>query len=233
MDYVEKKYNKEAAVGAVLFHALLLLLLWFLAMAPEPMERIPPEKYELTLAMDFGNEMQGSTQEDASTAEVTDAADPAEDVVTDDIESEDQVVDGQSQSGGSDPSPNDNAMADASTFGNNNGGGDGTGGAGDAGNPLGEEGTGSSLNGRTILTRAADCFDEGKIQNGDKGKLVLSIWVDPSGKVTRAEKHSSSTVHRAALVNHAINAVKSCVTFNEDLSAPLVSGTYSIDISLD
>lgn len=233
MQGVDKPYKREAAIGVAIFHLLLFLLLWFLDVAPEPFERIPPEKYELTLAMDFGNEMQGSTQEDASTSENTTQSEEAEDVVTNDANTETNVTDGESSTNSNNPTPNSDAMADASTFGNNNGGGDGNGGSGDAGNPLGDEGAGGDLRGRTILTKAGNCFDRDKIQHGDKGTLVLTIWVDKYGKVTRAEKHSTSTVHRSTLVNHAISAVKSCVTFNQDLSAPLVSGTYEIEISLD
>ena len=236
MDSKEKKDKGIAAVGTIVVHALIMLILFLiimptvdlqgeegvevdLGMMDQGMGNIQPEKPAIPMAAQPKQE-QSQSKEDLATQN-DDEAPALEKPKTTKPKQEKPVENPQ-------PKVNDRALFK----GNNNpqaGGSEGiTGQPGDQGKPNGlagikkydgnggqGNGAGYDLGGRGAksLHRPNDDFSE-------EGIVVVEIWVNPAGKVTRAEiKQKGTTIINSEMRQKAIQAALRS-TFAADPNAP-------------
>ncbi|MBP5757969.1 MAG: TonB family protein, partial [Bacteroidales bacterium] len=88
----------------------------------------------------------------------------------------------------------------------------------------GKGGTGWSLKGRT-----AKALPEPYYNSNQQGKVIVNIWVDRNGNVTRAEAQANSTITDAGLKKQAENAAMKSKFSPDPNASELQTGTITYD----
>ncbi|MBR4803845.1 MAG: TonB family protein [Bacteroidales bacterium] len=88
----------------------------------------------------------------------------------------------------------------------------------------GKGGTGWSLKGRT-----AKALPEPSYNSNQQGKVIVKIWVDRNGNVTRAEAQANSTITDSGLKKQAENAAMKSKFSPDPNATELQTGTITYD----
>lgn len=248
MEATEKKRKRKAVIITVVFHAVVLVLfLLFGLEQPDPLPEEAGASIEFGWDTDAGGDAMADISPEPVQEEIPQETTPVEPVVTESVVEEvasDEASDvsvpteKEAQTDPKEPTPieevpvepkisdklNDalNALSQPSGGGSQ---GD-TEGTGDQGNPEGTEGKGAlgggsgswQLDGRSMLggygTKITDTKEEGTV--------VLNIWVDQNGKVTKVQPNlSKSNTTSQYLINMAKNDVLKNFKFNGDPRAAI------------
>jgi TonB family protein len=227
----EKKYKAGGIIGTVLFHLILVAcFLFFGFSSPLP----PPAEQGIEVNLGYSNDGIGDIQpddpnsEDANNSEAS--ANSEDDYSTQNSEetaSLDKKTDNKTNTSEKKTNPtNPNALYSGKK--NTDGGSEGeTGKPGDQGDPNGDPnaknhygtpgpgGISFNLGGRTYKSLPKPSYN-----SREEGKVVVTIWVDPNGKVTRASvsPYGTTTTDPVLQKNALDAALKS--TFNEKSNAP-------------
>ncbi len=252
MNVLEDSNKRNAVIGVVVFHVLMLLLFLFTGLRqPDP----EPEDETMFIAMDFGNTDEGSgdvesevvseqnteseetatttnTTTEAETQEVAEQETESVAVNTSDSDQEEETQEEENQIS----SELQNALDLLNNPSGGNSEGDSDNATGNQGNPNGDTGKGVlgggdgdwSLANRLLLEppRITDKTQE-------EGKVVLNIYVDRKGKVTRVTPNlSKSTTTNQELFDIAKKAAMRA-KFNADSDAAIEQkGTMTFNFVL-
>lgn len=247
VDQNEKKRKRKATIITIVFHSIAAILFLFFGLEqPDPL----PEEVGASIEFGWDTDAAGDAVADISpqpVQEVPQETTPVEPVVTENVveevatdETSDVAVPSEEESQPvqeviepveevpEEPQITDQLSDALNALSQPSGGGSqgDTEGEGDQGNPEGTEGKGAlgggsgswQLDGRSMLggygTKITDTKEEGTV--------VLNIWVDQNGKVTKVQPNlRESNTTSQYLINLAKNDVLKNFKFNGDPSASI------------
>jgi TonB family protein len=223
----ERKFRTGGVIGTILFHAILLLCFIFFGFSsPLP----PPPEQGIEVNLGYSDDGMGDIQpetpatDDASAQQSVNGNEDVSTQNTEETASLDKKND-QKQSQNQDNPVNKNALYSGKN--KSNGGNEGeTGKQGDQGNPNGDPnaknhygtpGSGISYN---LDGRQKKSLPKPEYQSREEGIVVVSIWVDKNGNVTKAISGArGSTTTNAYLLKIAKDAAMKA-KFYEKADAP-------------
>ncbi len=249
----EKRRKTGAWIFAGIFHALLLLL-FFLVSWTEP-DPLPIEKV-IEIEFDEGTtgSSGGSSSQSAARPQEETPLTPSEKVNTQNespvftpnnnqtkpVSTNKPNTTNTTNPVNTEPKPNTNALFGGMTGnGNGNGEGDGDGDKsgtglgnkpGNGNNGAGNSGTGLNLRGRKLLNKPIP-----NNPTNERGKVVLNIWVNPDGWVTRANVNTAlSTTTNPTLVALCIEEIKKKqLCYADESFSDEVKGTYTFNFDFN
>lgn len=228
----ERKYKVGGVIGTLLFHLLLLVCLFFFFGFTSPIPPPPEEGIEVNLG--YSDDGMGDIQPLDPNSEMTSNAEASanseDDYSTQDAEETHNLDKKTDQKTNPSDTKNNNNNPNALYTGkkNTNGGNEGeTGKPGDQGNPNGDPnaknhygdpgpgGISFNLGGRTYKSLPKPSYN-----SREEGKVVVTIWVDPNGKVTRASVSPYGTTTTDPVLQKSAMDAAMKSTFNEKSNAP-------------
>lgn len=225
----ERKYKTGGVVGTILFHALILVC-FFLFGFSSPLPPPPEEGVEVNLG--YSEDGMGEIQPDQPASE--DASSPPSSDAQDDVSTqnteESHSLDKKNNSNNKTTTPQEDAVNKNALYPGkkNPGGSEGeTGKPGDQGHPDGDPdaknhyGTpgpgGVSFN---LSGRNKKSLPKPEYNSRDEGIVVVSIWVDKNGNVTKAIPGARGTTTTSTYLLNTAKAAALKAKFHEKADAP-------------